>query len=109
MNELSEIQRRSSYRLAVGFAVMGLLLTALAIPAQAGVVAVHSALWWASVGCAIIAGILWLVALCLVSRARGYHPLWGLTLLIPPFILMYPFVFPNRYRKDKHPDTDDAA
>ena len=109
MNILSETERRSFHRLAVGFAVIGLLLTALTIPAQTGVVAVHSAFWWLSVGCAVIAGILWLAALCLLSHTRGYHPLWGLTLIVPLFLFLYPFVFPDRYRKDRHTATDDAS
>lgn len=103
---LAEHERKSLHRLAVGFAVIGLLLAALTIPAQTGLFAPRSSGWWACVACAVIAGILWVVALCLVSRARGYHPLWGLTLLIPPFIILYPFVFRDRYHRGRRAKND---
>ena len=44
-----------------------------------------------------VSSVLWIIALCLVTEARGYHPLWGLTLLIPPFLLAYPWLFPDRF------------
>ena len=102
LRELAEHERKSLHRLALGFAMIGILLTALTIPAQTGMFPAESLPWWACVACAAIAGTLWITALCLVTRARGHHSLWGLTLLVLPFIIFYPFVFRDRYRRRHH-------
>jgi hypothetical protein len=79
-------------------AAIGLILTAITIPAQIGLVMPESFSWKMFVGAAALAGVAWTWSLCLLSRSRGYHALWGLILLIPVFILFYPWFFPNKLK-----------
>lgn len=90
-----DISQKLSRR-AVICAIIGLVLTLATIPAQNGFFPPQSLLWDVSIVVAIIGGFLWVVAMCLLSRSRGYHALWGLLLLFPPFIFIYSIVFPNK-------------
>jgi len=44
----------------------------------------------------LICTFFWCLALCLLSKARGYYALWGLVLLFPPMILVYSIIFPDK-------------
>lgn len=76
--------------------LIALLFTLLTIPAQLGVFAHHETGWYVSIGFAAAAGVLWNVALGCLSVERGYSFWWGLLLLFPPFLLVYPLLFPKR-------------
>jgi hypothetical protein len=91
--------RANAQRNALFLAIVAIIFTGLTIPAQTGLLVKGSFYFYLSVASAVVAGILWIAALCLFTKARGYHPLWGLLLLIPPLILFYPFVFPDRTRE----------
>ena len=78
---------------AITFIIISLALTALTIPAQIGIFDDSAVGVVFSICCACIAGVFWVTGFCLETYARGYNPLWGLLLSIPPFIFIYPFVF----------------
>lgn len=79
----------------------GIFLTLLTIPAQRGILSDAQFLMGLCVAASAAAGSLWVVALCVETKARGYNAFWGLLLVIPPFILVYPFVFKDRFRKNR--------
>jgi len=85
-------------RRAIRTAVAALTLAIVTIPAQVGVVLPYSLWWKVLVGVAIVSSIAWMWALCLLSRSRGHHALWGLILLVPIFILFYPWIFPDKLK-----------
>jgi hypothetical protein len=85
------------HRLALGLGIFGLVLLIPAALYQAHSIPGGS-LVPLYVGLSILSALSWCVALCALSKARGYHPLWGLLLLFPPMILLYPVFFPQRDR-----------
>ncbi len=91
-----ENNRKQLNRIALIAAGIAMLLTILTIPAQ--ITPLPSIIKYASIGCAVFAGIFWIIALCVATKARGHNAVWGLTLLFPLFILVYPYLFPNETR-----------
>jgi len=89
------------HKIALWLAIVGLVLAMLTIPVQTKLIATGTPLFFASIVAGIFSGIVWVVALCIETKARGYHSLWGLLLLIPPAILIYPFVFKDKFRKQE--------
>ena len=88
--------RRMAHRRALILGLVAILFTIFTIPAQIGIFVTGSFYFYLSVASAVFAGISWIAALCFLTHARGYHPLWGLLLLFPPLILIYPFAFPDK-------------
>ncbi len=84
---------RALNRIALLLAIVGIVFTIPAVAVQIGVIP-YKPVWF--ILSVVVVNILWCGALCCLSKARGYHPLWGLTLLFPPMIIIYAMVFPDK-------------
>lgn len=94
------------HRLALVVAGVGIIFTCFTIPAQ--IKLINSAVGMVlSIVFAIIAGTCWIIALCIETKARGYNPVWGLILIFPPSILIYPFIFVDKNRKSLSESVHD--
>jgi hypothetical protein len=91
------------HRIAIFLAVLCLVLCLPAIASQIGIIALSTKLF---IALAVIINILWCGALCCLTKARGYHPLWGLTLLFPPTIIIYNILFPDKNKGEWDGEKD---
>jgi len=95
----TSIQSAKLHKRALHLGVTGIVAAALTIPIQTRLVQNEKFVLIASILFAVVSAILWTVALCLETKARGHDFLWGLLLLFPPAILVYPFVFKDKFRE----------
>jgi hypothetical protein len=103
------MKKRSLNRMALSLAILGILLCLPSVASQIGIIPSGSNLWYATIALSITSGILWCVALCFLSKARGYNPLWGLVLLFPPMILIYTILFPDKNIDDGEENTGSGT
>ena len=95
-------------RISLSLAIIGIFFFLPSIASQLGFISADSQLWYLTIVFDVISGVLWCSALCFLSKARGHHPLWGLTLLFPPMIFIYTQVFPDK-RKTELDETKKAS